>query len=252
MLKGTQVLWPEVEPYPNLMKQMVSGGRRAFFSEKQNEPYDPSTQIFNLDLAHYFEYHPKDRLLVCRNRKHQVLLSELHTVVAFHDPCLGESDTGDYAAIVVVGKDHSGYMYVLDAFIERCKPDRQISAAIELYDRWQFDKLVLEGNQFQRVLLDSYNQRFSTYADPPRIQKMVQTGDKELRISNLQPLLENGRLIFNKQLDSKLFEQLKYFPSATYDDGPDALEGAISLLVSRQSQPTGERRNVARRNPIRR
>jgi predicted phage terminase large subunit-like protein len=248
MLAETQVLWPEVEPYLKLMKQLVGDGRRAFYSEKQNEPFDPSQQLFNMEAAHYFDWQPSNQTIRCLNRNRNITLPELHTIVAFHDPCLGESDMGDFAAIVVAGKDRHGYMYVLDAFVERCKPEQQIEAAVRLYERWQFDMLILEGNSFQRLLLDSYNRRFSQFEDPPRLLKATQTGDKELRIASLQPYVDNGTLIFNRDLDRKLIEQMRYFPSATHDDGPDSLEGAVNMLLTRRGDPREGRRNPVRKS----
>jgi len=42
MLAGTEVLWPEGEPYLELMRHRIDDGPLTFQSEKQNEPLDPS------------------------------------------------------------------------------------------------------------------------------------------------------------------------------------------------------------------
>ena len=51
-------------------------------------------------------------------------------------------------------------------------------------------------------------------------------------MASLSPLLERGKIRFIRGHSDQelLVEQLLYFPSRTlHDDGPDALEGAVSL-----------------------
>jgi len=249
MLTGTAVLWPEVEPYINLMKLKVELGSEAFGSEKQNEPHDPSKRIFSMANAHQFSWTEETQTLECMTRERSLQRQDLHTVVAFHDPATGESDHGDYAAIVVVGKDYDGYMYVLDAFIKRCLPDAQIEAAKRLHTRWGFDTLYIEANGFQATLWHTYRKRFEGVHNAPRIQCHTQSGDKTLRLAALQPYIANGHLLFREDLDPKLFQQLTYFPTATHDDGPDALEGAVHQLITRRplGRPSlGPRRKIDR------
>lgn len=47
--------------------------------------------------------------------------------------------------------------------------------------------------------------------------------DKMLRIESLQPHIANG-LILLHSTQSTLISQLRHFPKADHDDGPDALE----------------------------
>lgn len=250
MLHGTQVLWPEQESYLDLIKMKVSMGRKAFYSEKQNEPFDPNAQLFNMEKARYFTWDVRSETLQCPDR--MVSLSELHSIVAFHDPCIGHDDQGDDAAIVVVGKDRHNFLYVLDALVERCTPEAQIEAAVRLFQRWGFESLVLEGNNFQRLLKNSYQQRLQGLNNPPRILQTIQNGNKENRIANLQPFIEGGTLLFNRSLPAKLIDQLSHFPTATHDDGPDALEGAVHVLLA-HSSPSDEiiRRPAKRRKSAR-
>jgi predicted phage terminase large subunit-like protein len=55
------------------------------------------------------------------------------------------------------------------------------------------------------------------------------------RIQSLQPYIENHYVKFNRN-HKKLLEQLKYFPKADHDDGPDALEGCIT--IAKTADPT--------------
>jgi len=47
--------------------------------------------------------------------------------------------------------------------------------------------------------------------------------DKSLRISSMQPHVANGLIRLHRN-QSTLIEQLKFYPEADHDDGPDALE----------------------------
>ena len=72
--------------------------------------------------------------------------------------------------------------------------------------------------------------------------------DKGVRIRTLGPYLSRGRLRFKSGCPSTrmLVEQLRDFPIADHDDGPDALEMAIRLASAleqgaRQSDGLGDR-----------
>ena len=47
--------------------------------------------------------------------------------------------------------------------------------------------------------------------------------DKMLRIESLQPHIANGLILLHRS-QSTLESQLRHFPKADHDDGPDALE----------------------------
>jgi hypothetical protein len=55
------------------------------------------------------------------------------------------------------------------------------------------------------------------------VVKLKPHSDKALRIQKLSPYVVTGRLRFNRKLTG-LYQQLRYWPQADHDDGPDALE----------------------------
>lgn len=233
MLEGTAVLWPEAEPYLFLMKMRVNEGIASFNSEKQNDPHDPNRQVFDMTLARKFTM-VMDESGVASAVKHNdgnvVKASELIDIVAFHDPALGESLANDYAAIVVVAQDRYGYLYCLDAWLEKAKPDRQIQQAYKLQAQWGFDRLYLEDNNFQGLLKMNYRDHQLEYPEQTlRVIGVTQHQNKEKRISTLEPLISNGHLLFADNLNPLLMQQLLLFPTS-HDDGPDALHGAVAQL----------------------
>ena len=55
LLEGTEVLWPEVEDYLQLMTMRLTEGRASFDSEKQNDPVDASSCFFDPDSLLFWD-----------------------------------------------------------------------------------------------------------------------------------------------------------------------------------------------------
>jgi predicted phage terminase large subunit-like protein len=233
MLEGTQVLWPEGEPYEYLMRMRVNEGIASFNSEKQNDPHDPNRQVFDMTIARRFHMN-RDAYGEIVSFEHAdgkvIPASDMVDIVAFHDPALGEQLASDYAAIVVVAIDCHGYLYCLDAWLEKAKPDKQIQQAFQLKEKWQFERLYLEDNNFQSLLKMNYKDKQLEYLELPlRVIGVTQHQNKEKRISTLEPLISNGHLLFAENITPLLMTQLVLFPTS-HDDGPDALHGAVAQL----------------------
>jgi predicted phage terminase large subunit-like protein len=72
------------------------------------------------------------------------------------------------------------------------------------------------------------------------VKGVQQYRNKVQRIATLEPDISNGHLLFTDNVNPKLIEQLALFPT-TYDDGPDALQGAISELKEMTTEQLFER-----------
>jgi predicted phage terminase large subunit-like protein len=155
--------------------------------------------------------------------------SDILKIVAFHDPALCESKDADYAAIVVCAIDTKGYMYCLEAYIEKVIPSRQVEQAFFMYEKWRWDVLYLEENNFQGILKENYHAMQEANARM-RVIGVKQTQNKIKRIASLEPLVTNGQLLFHEDLNPRLISQLRLFPT-THDDGPDALRGALDKFI---------------------
>ena len=238
MLEGTLVLWPDGEPYDYLMRIRVDEGIASFQSEKQNEPYDPDRQLFDMTYAKRFTtiLHNEEfnHVQWKDDPEHKAYYCHMLQIVAFHDPALGkkagQTSEPDFAAIVVVGIDQDGYLYCLDAYIGKDPPSKQIQKAFQLFDKWQFNVLYLEENNFQSLLKGLYEDANHQRTDSTIwVKGVMQHENKYKRISMLEPEITNGYLLFADTIDPRLIEQLTLFPTS-YDDGPDALQGAVYQL----------------------
>lgn len=223
MLEGTHVLWEEKLSYYDLMVMRVSEGEASFNSEEQNEPINPDDCLF---MEEWFEYY---------NEAEINFRDPVFDFFGFIDPSLGKTKRSDFSAIVTLAKHKgSGYMYVVDADIERRHPDR-IIADVLAKERWLrasfghgYRKLGAETNQFQWFLKEELAKASAKAGLYLPIEEVQQTSDKVMRIQTLQPDVKNKYIKFNRR-HKRLLEQLTQFPMGAHDDGPDALEGARSI-----------------------
>lgn len=219
LLEGTKVLWPEKESYYNLMLQFIADGPAAFSSEKQNEPLSDDDRRFLPQWIQYYE----DSDLVGK---------ELY-VVGWVDPSMGKQG-GDTSAIITVASDYNYQVYILDADIAKRHPDIIALDVIAKHRKYQYKDFGVEANQFQEYFKDTLKVKAEEAGVDIPLKGIKQHSDKILRIQSLQPDIKNGRVKFKRD-QQQLIEQLINFPSAAYDDGPDALEGALSLLGRRSA-----------------
>ncbi len=238
MLDGTQVLWEAKLSYYDLMVMKVTEGDASFNSEEQNEPISPDDCLFQEDWLDYYNE-------AAINFKDAVF-----KFFGFVDPSLGKSKHSDTSAIITLAKDvKTGYMYILDADVCRRHPDQIIEDVLDK-ERWLrksfgrgYRKFGAETNQFQWFLKEELAKASAKAGLYLPIQEINQTSDKTMRIQTLQPDVKNKYLKFNAK-HKVLLEQLKYFPMADHDDGPDALEGCRTLAKSDKKhlpvkKPTG-------------
>jgi len=164
----------------------------------------------------------------------EILVRKEWQIAAFLDPSGKSGETNDLKAIVAVGRDpDTRLMDVLHAWIRHATTNEMWSMA------WQIDEefgcgMGIEINMFEDFLIDSYKAHAERVGRFIRLQKERHVTDKIARIVNrLSPLIEFGKLRFTKgQSDQDLLiEQLIYIlDSNINDDGPDALEAAVSML----------------------
>lgn len=219
MLAGTQVLWPEKESYYALMLQRIADGPAAFSSEKQNEPLAEDDRYFLESWIHYYE--------------DADIMGKTLYIVGFVDPSMGKAG-GDFSGIITLGVDANFRVYILDADLRKRHPDIIIEDILTKHKEFVYNKFGVETNQFQEFFKDTLQKRIENDKIDLPIFEIKQHSDKILRIQSLQPDIKNGRVMFRRN-QRALIEQLVNFPSAAHDDGPDALEGALTLVGNRSA-----------------
>ena len=221
MEAGAVVLWPEEEDLYGLMCLRAEGGRAAFEREKQNSPISPDLCEWPesyFDESVWFDDWPDG----------------LRIKTLALDPSKGaDARRGDYSAFVMLGVSRQGIVY-LEADLARRPTPRIVADGVALYRRFQPDAFGVEANQFQELLAAEFEAEFQKQgilgARPWMLDNRV---NKQVRIRRLGPYLASGRLRFRAGSPSTrlLVDQLKEFPVADHDDGPDAAEMAVRLAT---------------------
>jgi len=235
MLENTEVLWPEVEDYYYLMKMRISDGPAYFDSEKQNEPVNPDDCLFR---QKWFSFWDRE------DSAHPITPGDQEMVYCAVDPSLGKQSRGaDPSAIIVAVVRENGFIDVLEADIRKRHPDVIIEDLFRLHKKYPFARLGIEEVQFQELFKDLVIKESADRKIYLPVEGIRPHTDKVLRISKMQPHIKNGTIRFRRD-QAILLDQLRYFPRADHDDGPDALEMLFSM-VTRASYGPRIRRLVA-------
>jgi len=211
-------LWPARWPADRLVQKQRQMGTRDFNAEMRNLTGDEDSP-FREDWFRYFE------------RAH-ILTPEMR-VATFVDPSAKNGENNDFKAIVTVGVTKGMVYHCLHAWIRRGSIGEMFAAAYQQHDTYS-GQVGIEENMLKDFLHDAiagYAQRAGRYLPWVPVHH---TENKEARIiGTLSYLVEYGKLVFERGHSDQnlLVEQLIYILNKNiHDDGPDALEGAVSLL----------------------
>ncbi len=150
------------------------------------------------------------------------------------DPSKGkESKTTDYSAIVKLGRDPEGMLYV-EADLERRDISRIVVDALKHCEEFKPDALAIESNQFQQLLVTDIEEAGKHMAQqPPIVEIHNYSISKAIRIRRIGPYLSRKGIRFkqNSKGTALLVDQLRDFPNNDHDDGPDGLEMALRIAI---------------------
>lgn len=204
MDSGAVVIWPAVQPLLMLMK-FRADGYHAFDTEYQNDPTNDESAPFK-EISFWVQ--------PCRD----------WLFFGACDPSLGRRNKNrDPSAILVGGFDREhGVLDVVEAQIARRVPDKIISDIIGMEEEYRCLVWVIETVQFQEFLQTELVKRSAKQGIPVPARGVTPHTDKDLRIESLQPHVSNGLIRLHRN-QKTLYEQLRHWPEADHDDGPDAL-----------------------------
>ncbi len=141
------------------------------------------------------------------------------------DPSLGKAGAGrDPSAILVGGLNRTtGVLDVVEALIKKRLPDKIIEDAMALQQAYRCLMWAVEIVQFQAFLYSELIKRSTARGIPFPARGVQPIADKMLRIESMQPYMANGVIRLHPS-QTTLIDQLRHFPKADHDDGPDALQ----------------------------
>jgi predicted phage terminase large subunit-like protein len=149
------------------------------------------------------------------------------------DPSKGkDAEVGDYSALVKLGRDKNGILYV-EADLKRRPTPQLIADSVEMVRLFEPDAFSVETNQFQELLAAE----FWRVAEQQKVHLPIfginnQT-NKEVRIRRLGTYLAQRLFRFKRRSPATalLVQQLMDFPVGDHDDGPDGLEMALRTMI---------------------
>ena len=202
---GAQLSWEQVRPLYRLMCIRATD-HEAFNQEYQNEAGNDEDAPF---------------------KTIQFWINRLADWVFFGsvDPSLGKKGAkGDPSAILVGGLNRRLLQLdVVEADICRRVPDLIIDRAIDYQLEYGCLAWAIETVQFQAFFCSELIKRSALRSIAFPAIPVVPNTDKDLRILSMQPHINNGLIRLHRN-QSTLIQQLKFYPEADHDDGPDALE----------------------------
>lgn len=222
MLEGSKVLWPEHESLYDLMVLRCNIGKLSFESEKQNSAVNPDQCKFGDEWADrkgfWWDDLPEESGWRC---------------IGACDPSLGkDGKRGDYAALITIWfKRGRRHLYV-DAELVRLDSAKLVRRILELHKAHNYEAYAFETNGFQTVLKDILATESGKQNLWLPIVCVTHKKNKESRIERLAPYLDAGFFRFKRRSKGTnlLLKQLKMFPIADHDDGPDALEMCVNVV----------------------
>ena len=208
-------LWPAKWSLEDLEKKKQALGSIHFATEYLNEPLSDEDRLFKEEWINYY----RDSELPP--------LGELQISVGV-DPATGKQ-RGDFSAVVVVGKDKRGVIYVLYTYIKKVSPTALMEELFRVYKQFKPRVIIFEEVAFQEIFKKWILEEGSKRGIHLPVKGIKPKGSKEVRAMSLAPLMENGLLKF-KENQKELIEQLLTFPKGAHDDAVDALVYAVQGL----------------------
>ena len=265
MLDGVVELWPQMLPYTVIRRLICNEGYISVMRERQNSTRDPSKEIFNMEKAVSFKI-TVDGLL--RSDGRIVRGSDIAGATCFLD-WAGGKDAYDscYAAAVFVLWEplpqaryrrrrepvtalFDAHPYLLNVWMDKVPVSTQLEESFKLIKRSisdvphiRFDSIMLAvedipkdtGNALHEMIQRAFNLARDRYQmnSLAHLQFHKRNVRKLDRIAALEPPIANGWLAFNETLPEVFMRQMRQFPTGDFCDGPDALQGATELPITR-------------------
>ena len=219
--------WPGRFPVPWLERRRVAVGPFYWEALYQQHPLDAKGTIFNPDLMHKIDPATVD-LKACK-------------AFGALDPSEGGSD---YAGLITVLLLPDGKWLVWDCDLSVDGQDKSITKIIEKHIQYHYSLFKIESNSLGHAksapgealfVIDLKKKQQREHVVVP-FDLVWNTAPKVDRIRSLQPHYINGQLCFRTDWAAvypELVAQLKAAPNPkAHDDGPDALEMAVSGILT--------------------
>jgi len=221
--------------------------KTQYRAQYYNNPNDPDNVRISRDKFQYY-----DRKFIVQEGGVWYYNQKKLNVYAAIDFAFSLKKGADYTAIVVIGVDCEGFIYVLD--IERFQSDRikeYFDRLLHLHTKWGFRKLRAEVTVAQqaivRELKDSYIRPAGLAISVDEFRPSRVQGSKEERIAaTLEPRYDNLSVYHYKGGHCQTLEEELILTHPPHDDIKDCLASVVDIATP----PARSRRGRMRKKKI--
>ncbi len=219
--------------------------RTQFFAQYYNDPNDPESN--RLDASRFQYYDPVN----LRNEGGSWFFKNKKlNIYAGIDFAFSRNKKADYTAIVVVGVDSDGFIYIVD--MDRFKTDKiadYYDRVAKLHAKWQFKKLRAEVSVAQSIICNDLKDRIRQEGQTIVIDESRPNrhqGTKEERIAAvLEPRYENLTIFHARGGHTPALEEELLLARPQHDDLKDCLASVVEI-----AKAPGARHDVERTNNV--
>lgn len=203
-----------------------------YYAQYYNDPNDPGSERITRDKFQY--YNPR---FLKKNGSRWMYNDRKLNVYAAVDFAFSLNKKADFTAIVVIGVDFEGNVYVLD--IDRFKSDKvseYFDHIAKLHSQWWFSKLRAEVTVAQTVIVNeikSHIKKAGMTLPVDEYRPTIKEGSKEERIKATLEHKYDNLMVWHREggWTPQLEEELVLARPA-HDDLKDSLASAVAISVA--------------------
>lgn len=221
--------WPQRFSIESLNAKRDLMGPAKYGAEYENDPRDPLTALFNVDII---KWYPPSAIEGKSLRR-----------VLYVDPSKGKKKHGrkksDYSGFAdAMGDPAERVTYLLDAFRERLSPHAAKQKILAWYPPILREnsraELHVEENSFGEVLGAEFQDELRKSGVDKVVHTLLHSAPKDERMQRLSIRIANGGLLFPQRWEDPerrpdWFSEMEDYPGP-FDDTIDAIESADSVL----------------------
>jgi predicted phage terminase large subunit-like protein len=154
-------------------------------------------------------------------------LPAMTRIVVAIDPAVTSGEDSDQTGITVAGRTPDGHYYVLESIGLRISPDAWARKAVELYEKYDADRIVAEknnGGDMITLLLKAVNPVVP-------VKLVTATRGKQLRAEPISSLYEQGRVHHYQGADLAQLEDQMVSWTPESKDSPDLLDSMVWAIT---------------------
>jgi phage terminase large subunit-like protein len=222
--------------------------KAQFYAQYYNDPNDPDSRRLTYDRFQYY-----DQRHLRQEYGRWYFKDKPLNVYGAIDFAFSLKKGADYTAIVVIGIDPDGYIYILD--IDRFKTDKlsdYYDHLVKLHTRWDFKKLRAEVTVAQAIICNDLKDRIRAEGLRLSLDDHRPTRNEGSKIERidaaLEPRYENQTIFHFKGGYTPILEEELVLARPPHDDIKDSLASAVEIAVAPKARREGRNKNVIQFN----